>query len=155
MTRFYLAARYSRRAEIHPLIPVFRAYGMDLQARWLHGVHEIVAGTAEDVAQLRRVQFAVEDYEDVERARFLVLYNPAADHGIVPGGHHVEVGARSSWCSTTYVALALGKPVILVGPPENVFHYHPGVTFIGDVPLDQLPEMLGPLAQDLAGRAGC
>ena len=35
----------------------------------------------------------------------------------VRGGRHVELG----------VALAVGKPVVLVGKPEHVFHSHPGV----------------------------
>ena len=129
MTRFYLAARYSRRDSIRELIPAFRRVGLDLQARWLHGTHTIAAGADEVGANAQGRDFARDDYEDVTAARFMVAYNPEEDYRTGRGGRHVELG----------IALAQGKPILLAGGRENIFHWHSGVTFLGNVPLPELP----------------
>jgi hypothetical protein len=48
------------------------------------------------------------------------------------GGRHVELG----------MALALGKCVYVLGEPENVFHWHPGVAVFKDV--SHFEEFLNP-----------
>ena len=132
MTRFYLAARYSRRDSIRELIPEFRNVGLDLRARWLHGTHTIAADAEEAEADAQGRQFAQDDYEDVTAARFMVAYNPEEDYRTGRGGRHVELG----------IALAQAKPVLLVGGRENIFHWHTGVTFLGNVPLRELPQVV-------------
>lgn len=63
---------------------------------------------AEDMASL--------DLRDVQRADLLVAFTTGFK---ARGGRHVETG----------VALSRpGRRVLLVGPRENVFHFHPAVT---------------------------
>ena len=139
MTRFYLAARYSRRDVVRELIPEFRLVGLDLQARWLHGTHTIAPGADEAEANAEGERFARDDYEDVTAARFMVAYNPEEDHRTGRGGRHVELG----------IALAQAKPVFLAGRRENIFRWHVGVMFLGNVPLHELPVLLAPFAHEL------
>jgi len=68
-----------------------------------------------------KTRAAVENLEDVEAADLLIL-RAEPDRSFVPGGKHVETGA----------ALALGKPVLVLGHPENVFHWHPLVTVVDE-----------------------
>lgn len=64
----------------------------------------------------QRAAIALLDEREVRAADFLVLVSEP-DGSYVPGGKHVETG----------MALALRKPVHVVGRRENVFHYHPRV----------------------------
>ena len=58
------------------------------------------------------------DFDDIDDAHFVILYNPKAVHKTGTGGRHVETG----------YALAKGIPIVYIGEvDENVFHHHPGV----------------------------
>jgi nucleoside 2-deoxyribosyltransferase len=76
-----------------------------------------------------RISLALLDEADVRRSDALILM--AEEEGNwVPGGKHVETG----------IALALGKPVVVLGHRENVFHWHPRVQIASTV--DELLKML-------------
>lgn len=64
--------------------------------------------------------WAENDLADVKDADIVMLINPESFRTSGTGGRHVEVG----------YALALGKPVLVVGEQTNVFHYHPLVTYL-------------------------
>ena len=60
---------------------------------------------------------AVQDLIDVDNADVLVVYTEPYGTPVSGGGRHVETG----------YALGKGKTVLVVGPHENVFHWHPNV----------------------------
>lgn len=95
----YLAARYERRLELVGYAEDLRDLGHVVTSRWLHG------NDALPVPEQVRM-----DLEDIDRADAVVSFTESP--GIYSrGGRHVEFG----------YALAKGKRLILVGPPENIF----------------------------------
>lgn len=103
--RVYLAGRFSRKAELRGYAYDLSRVGIEVDARWLqNGFHEESASPG--VEQ----RFAVEDLEDVKRADVFVIFTEA-EGTYTRGGRFVEMG----------YALALGKPVIVIGRKENIF----------------------------------
>jgi hypothetical protein len=70
----------------------------------------------EDAVALR-TRFAQEDWADLLAADIVVSFTETPRSSNSRGGRHVEFGA----------GLALGKPCLVVGPRENVFHCLPDV----------------------------
>lgn len=114
--------------------------GYEVSARWIttdskfgHGLLAYTDAERRELAQM--------DERDVRSSDVLVLL--AEKEGqTVPGGKHVETG----------IALALGKPVAVVGRRENIFHWHPSVTVVTDVPT--LLKWLESLQSDLDAAGG-
>ena len=105
--KIYLAARYSRQAELRGYADQLRAAGFDVTATWLDcNEASDAAGTP---ASLRA--WAEQDLADVQRSEALIAFTEPDDAPVSSGGRHVEMG----------YALALGVPVYVVGPPENIF----------------------------------
>ncbi len=120
-TKVYLASSYSRRAEMAGHAAVLREAGLEVTSRWVNGSHELDEAATED----DRARLALEDVEDVARADAIFAFTDGPKSaGKGRGGRHVELG----------LALALGKRVLLIGPPENVFHYLPQVERCGGLP---------------------
>lgn len=137
--RIYLAARYSRRLELCGYREELQALGYEVQARWLNGGHQISNegtpigengealvedGSTNVAAAQLRSKFAFDDYEDVVGSDIVISFTepPRSEHS--RGGRHVEFG----------IALALKKPVMVVGHRENIFHWLPHVKFVHDWP---------------------
>ena len=138
----YLAARYSRLAELQDYASNLRAIGYEVNARWLLGDHQAHEGADKVEAATVSVPiegraFAMEDYADVLVADMLIAFSeePRSDLA-TRGGRHVEFG----------LALAWDKQIIVVGPRENVFHTLPRVRHFW-----RWPEALEALARE-AGR---
>ncbi len=94
--------------------------GHTCTARWI--VEDTKFGTGE-YSDAERRSLAVADEEDVRSATDgLILLAESKGH-LVPGGKHVETG----------MALALGRPVYVIGEPENMFHWHPRVEVFSEV----------------------
>jgi hypothetical protein len=113
--KVYFAARYSRRGELRRCAEDVRAAGGIVTSRWLDteeplddlAQHEDDGGAAAD-----------RDLQDVCAADVCVSFTEGARaRHSGRGGRHVELG----------VALALGQRLVVVGPPEHVFHCLPGV----------------------------
>lgn len=134
--RIYLASRYSRRLELCGYRDELRALGVDVQARWLDGDHQISdtgqpigeageqlvegddGGTSERAASLR-TKFALEDLADVRKADLLIAFTEPPRSSASRGGRHVELG----------IAIGMCTPVIVVGYRENIFCWLPDVAF--------------------------
>lgn len=133
--RIYLAARYKRRLELCEYRKQLIGMGHDVQARWLHGGHQIsdkgvpigdggealveaTGGHSEEGAHLR-AKFANDDWEDVTGADLVINFTEPPRAEANRGGRHVEFG----------IALALGKRVMVIGHRENLFHWLPQVEF--------------------------
>ena len=86
-----------------------------VNSRWLKGDHVLEVGSSLTVDE-QNCRFAEEDVEDVTNADMLVMFScdPKTPGR---GGRHVEFG----------IAVALGIPIAVVGPKENVFHDLPEV----------------------------
>ena len=113
----YLAARYSRRAEMCQYAWVLQAAGHMVTSRWVFGAHERHDGVfdASDDEEHRRLgaEYAHEDIEDINAAQVLIAFteSPGNNTGRGRGGRHVELG----------YALARGLHIIICGHWENVF----------------------------------
>ena len=128
--RVFLSARFSRRDELIGYAGELRSLGMTVDARWLeadrHGVtdDEVMAELAgrtrahgdAPVAAL----IALEALQDLRGADALVAFSERPRTSSSRGGHHVELG----------MALAWGKPILVVGPRENVFHAMGGIEHV-------------------------
>lgn len=126
----YLASRYGRRLELCEYRDQLVADGHSVTSRWLNGDHQIddqgqpigesgeriIESDSEDGAALR-ARFAQEDLDDVCSCVMFVAFTEPPRSGASRGGRHVELG----------VAIALGLPIIIVGPRENLFCWHPNV----------------------------
>ena len=125
----YLAARYSRRDELRLIRDELQRRGHVVTSRWLdtewsekppkerQGLDHSSAAPPE-----YRQRHVIEDVEDVLTAACMISFTeqPRSDGR---GGRHVEFG----------IALATGKRLVVVGPRENLFHYHPRVEHYDDV----------------------
>ena len=118
----YLAGDYARKYELLKYETQLERAGWESTTRWLRqpdlageGAGNPGIGTGgvdgEQHAEWAR-EFAAQDLEDIAAADLLVGFTTGEK---TRGGRHTETGA----------ALALGKPVLLVGPRETVFHWHP------------------------------
>lgn len=105
--KVYIAGRYSKLTELAEEAKKFKEAGFEITASWLNNAEEGMSFT--DVA--------VVDLDDVARADILVLYTEPYGTPVPGGGRHVEFG----------YALALNKTIVIVGPLENIFHWHPDV----------------------------
>ncbi len=105
--KVYLAALFSRRAEMETIADQIKAAGGEVTARWVYGGEE----------GLTRAEIAALDLEDVDRADTVVSFTHPRGTMTSGGGRHVEFG----------YGLAKGKKVVLIGERENVFHDHPSV----------------------------
>lgn len=99
----YLAASFKDKNRAKVIANVIREAGIEVVARWL--LLEKESNIVEE-----KQQYALVDFEDVEKCQALVLLTGLS----VTGGKHVEMG----------MALGMGKPVFIYdSTKENIFHY--------------------------------
>lgn len=116
--RIYLAARYSRRAELCTYRDILEKKGFTVTSRWLDGNHQIDdAGLSLEAKAAERTRFAQEDWDDLMSADWCISFTETPRSSNSRGGRHVEYGA----------ALAKGMSCTVIGPRENVFHCLPSV----------------------------
>lgn len=125
----YLAAPYQSREQIRVCAAVLQQWGVTVTSTWLLEDHEINAGTTHAATALPDEAVAAhaqQDMDDIDRSDLVVLFTAASVGVEGGGGRHVETG----------YALASGKPVIVIGEPENVFHRlgAPAVQLVPDWP---------------------
>jgi nucleoside 2-deoxyribosyltransferase len=114
--KIYLAARYSQKEEMKLVAKQLRCHGHIITSTWLEET-EPPDVTLDQLTEHFLAYQAEVDLNDIKRADIFVLFSIDPLIPTVRGGRHVETG----------VALALGKPIYVVGPKENIFHYLPGV----------------------------
>ncbi len=114
-TRIYLASRYSRREELCRHRDVLERQGFRITSTWLDRSVSQQERLLQDHAGCAAI--AADDVHDVVRADVVVSFTEEPRSRASRGGRHVELG----------LALGLGRPCLIVGPRENVFHFTPGV----------------------------
>lgn len=121
MTRsVYLAARFSRQAEMRDYAAELARHGITVTSRWITGAHGESAETDLPYDVLARC--AVDDLGDIAGADAVVLFT---DSPSTRGGMWVELG----------YAIGCGIPVIVCGPPANIFCRLPEVVRVSSWPL--------------------
>ena len=108
----YLAAPWQWRAEMIQVKEHLEVSGnVIVNSTWL-GPEDTddLATLANEEDRCRKV--AQRDFDEIDAADVVVVFSYPEMHGKGSGGRHVELG----------YALAKGKPVVLVGEKENVFH---------------------------------
>ena len=125
--KIYLAAPYWCMNLMLAWEQVLEARGHTCTSQWIHGAEENLKKTLAECAQM--------DLDDVDAADAVIsLMLPQSErNAYMTGGRHVEFG----------YGIAREKLMIIVGAPENVFHYLPRVVacstieealnYIGDV----------------------
>ena len=108
----YTAARYSRKNELRSLVTVFNEHNITVRARWLDETHAPET-TLHDVSPAFCRETATIDMEDIDACDTFVFFSEDPTIGIPRGGRHVEFG----------YALARGKRLVVIGGPENIFHF--------------------------------
>jgi hypothetical protein len=121
--RIYIAGAYAARDVLRGEKEFFEAKGHTVTSTWLQGTRAITPGTVgtspeSSLADVK--QHAIDDLAQVAESDAVVLYTAEALVRLEPslaealltsGGRHVEMG----------YALAMGIPVVVVGPQENIF----------------------------------
>ena len=122
--KIYLAARYSRNAEMRAHRAVIEAYGDEVTSRWidLHDGKYPGSFTREQVNHDPDYCSAIglDDLDDIRSAEVVISFTEADGGG--KGGRHVEFG----------IGYGLGKRMVLVGPREHVFHTLPSIEWYPD-----------------------
>lgn len=112
----YLAARYSRKQEIKALVPVLSEHNITVTSRWLQEEFSENAALNEFSPSFCTWTARI-DLDDIDNSDTLVFFSEDPTIGTPRGGRHVEFG----------YALAKGKRIVVIGGPENIFHYLPQV----------------------------
>jgi nucleoside 2-deoxyribosyltransferase len=109
--KIYMAAQYQQKEEIKAYADQAQAGGIEVTSRWLlepHAPNAQMAAVTEDDLE----SYAINDLADIDRADMFVFFSLSDQTPFKRGGRHVEFG----------YALAKSKPILVVGPKENIFH---------------------------------
>ncbi len=121
---WYLAARFSRQAELIEVAETLRAQGETVKCRWLAevGTHDM-----EGQQDAHRAQLATEDMEDIIKSDCMLVFTEEETDKKrgrpSKGGMYVEMGMGIAW----------NKRVILIGPKTNVFCWLPHIEHYEDL----------------------
>jgi nucleoside 2-deoxyribosyltransferase len=90
--------------------------GMTVTSRWLD---EMIPASSQlhDVTPAFCRETAIADLEDIRKSDTMVFFSEDPTIGTPRGGRHFEMG----------YAAGLGKRLVVIGGPENIFHYLPEV----------------------------
>jgi nucleoside 2-deoxyribosyltransferase len=132
--KVYIAAPFEERNKALFLKAVLVNRGAIVTSTWLTDADGNTANMAAIQDRFHDCRCrAVKDYQDIDAADVFLLYKPLEIHRKpTTGGHHVETG----------YAQGKGKPIVLFGARENVFHYRAGVYLIAPDALAALCDYL-------------
>ncbi|MBI4029150.1 MAG: nucleoside 2-deoxyribosyltransferase [Candidatus Blackburnbacteria bacterium] len=114
MVSVYLSSRYKDYRYLQKIREVLNKEGIDVTSQWIYGGQEATAKCGDQ----EKCRYANQDLTDLYAADVLVIWSLPKNFGKGTGGRHVELG----------IALALDKPIILVGKRENIFHWLKQIT---------------------------
>lgn len=111
---FYIAGRYSRRDEFRIVRNKLVQRGLHVTSAWLDENEPLNSNMGEQTTEWYRQTQGVDLY-DIWKAHAVLFFSEDPLVGVPRGGRHVEFG----------YALGLGRPIFVIGPKENVFHFNP------------------------------
>ncbi len=113
--KVYLAAAYSRRLHMREIAKSLIEAGHSITSQWIWTDWTGIDREATAVPSEHRMEWLSSDLEDIGRCDCIVNFSQMEGmEGGKRGGRHVELG----------YAMALNKHLVLVGPPEHLFHFH-------------------------------
>lgn len=118
MRRIYLASTLADKPRMRDVAAMLEKLGCTVVSTWIYTPGETYGTDPEDLQR-----WAVLDERGVAACDTFMVF---ADEGVRrqgQGGRHTELG----------IARALGKTIVAVGEPEQVFHYLPGIVWVQDV----------------------
>jgi len=111
--KFYFAGSFNRKQELQKYMYKMHEQGHDVTSRWLKTDHEVDISEKEELSPDGQATiFAREDIEDLCEADGVVFFSSADHVAKGRGGRHTEFG----------YALAIHRPIFLIGRRENAFH---------------------------------
>jgi nucleoside 2-deoxyribosyltransferase len=110
--RIYLAARYSRRNEMRIHASELERLGFEVTSRWLEEDKPLTQNLGDDSPTFYQ-ETAQNDLGDIDNSDTMIFFAEDPRVGTPRGGRHVEFG----------YAYATGKRMVVIGAPENIFHY--------------------------------
>lgn len=120
--KIYLMARYSRHPEMQEVAHRLQHRGHEVTSRWIWGKHqEHDAAIGTGTLGALEAQFANDDIEDLRQADICIGFSDPP-RTISRGGRHAELG----------MAIILGKPIVVVGGHEHLFHALPQIIHVAD-----------------------
>lgn len=111
---FYLASTSEHGPELEQVRYKLEHMGHIVVSEW-HKPENIRIQQFDKLFGIYRMGWALKDVRDVKKCDILVHRNPGPGSG--KGGSHVEYG----------MAYTLGKTIVVIGEPSNVFQYLPGI----------------------------
>jgi len=121
MAKIYVAASAPKLTEAKQVAAKLKMAGHEVTSRWLLGAADLYTGARGEQSKIEHgIKCAQEDFEDVTAANVLVQLTGDTE---TKGGRHSELG----------IALHKNNLCIIIGPREQVFHYHPRVFLARDV----------------------
>jgi hypothetical protein len=118
----YLAAKYSRRDELKGYVKQLAARGVGVTSRWLLENEPLQCKLGDHPIEFYQ-ETSLIDLEDIRNADAIVFFSEDPLVGTPRGGRHVEFG----------YALGINKKMIVIGEPENIFHYLPWIEFFPNI----------------------
>ena len=110
----YIAGRYSRRDEFRQVRDKLIKRGYSVTSRWLNEDKPLNGCMGQETSEWYYRTQAV-DLVDIFDASAVLFFAEDPKQQPPRGGRHVEFG----------YALGLLKPIYVIGPHENVFHFNP------------------------------
>lgn len=92
------------------------ARNLTVTSRWLNEDKPLTGHMGDETEEFY-IETSRIDLEDIDAADMVLFFSEDPKLGTPRGGRHVEFG----------YALAKDKFIRVIGPKENVFHYHPRV----------------------------
>lgn len=114
--RVYLAGPMQMRPQLRGCRDYLELANISITSRWL----DTEVSDHNQITAEERRKWSQQDFEDIAMADIVVVWSILAWFNKGTGGRHVELG----------YAIGVGKPIILVGLRENLFHWHPRVLLI-------------------------
>lgn len=105
--KVYLANKYENKHHMRDAATLLRSKGIEVTSTWIDEPQR--SGTNKD--------WAFQDLLEISQADCLVFFSESPTEPTLRGGRHVEYG----------YALGIRKPIIVVGPKENIFHNLPQI----------------------------
>ena len=111
----YVAARFEQKTEMKALVPLLAEHNIQVHAHWLD---ETISPTSQlsDLTPAYCTEQALVDLKDIQACDIFVFFGDEFAK-TTRGGKHFEAGYASG----------LGKRIVVIGFPENIFHYLPGI----------------------------
>jgi len=110
----YIAGQYARKLEFREYAAQCRQQGITVGARWLDESEAPTIGL-NDNSDEKLAHYGQRDYQDIQDCDIFVFFAEPNTNQPPRGGRHVEFG----------MAVQLRRPIVVIGQPENIFHYLP------------------------------